>query len=84
MGSTGKRLERTGIYYDEYEGVAPSNAGRDREPGLVDYFVSRPHPERNGGDNEADAKVDVPLIAIDDQMAIEVSGGEVEVVCEGE
>lgn len=86
-----EHLERTGIYYDdEYDEAAPPGAGSDRALGLVD-FVIRPHL---GADyfptatmelmKTAAAKVDVPLYAIDDQTAIKVVDGVVEVVSEGD
>ena len=84
-------LERTGVYNDdEYDDPAPPGAGSDRGLGLVSFAV-RPH--LNSGDfPDADlttmerwaAKLDVPTYAIDDQTAIKVVDGEVEVVSEGE
>lgn len=85
-----ERLARTGIYYDdEYDEAAPPDAGSDRALGLVD-FVIRPHLDADYFPTAtmermkaAAAKVDVPLYAIDDQTAIKVIDGEVEVVSEG-
>lgn len=84
-------LARTSIYYDdEYDEAAPPNAGSDQTLKLVD-FVIRPH--LNSADFPAAtlenmekwaAKVDVPMYAIDDQTAIKVVDGEVEVISEGE
>lgn len=85
-----ERLERTGTFYDdEYDEAAPPGAGSDRALGLVD-FVIRPHL---GADyfptatmelmKAVAAKVDVPLYAIDDQTAIKVIDGTVEVISEG-
>jgi dipeptidase E len=84
-------LERTGVYNDdEYHDPAPLGAGSDRGLGLVDFAV-RPH--LNSGDfPDADlatmegwaAKLDYPMYAIDDETAIKVVDGHVEVVSEGE
>lgn len=84
-------LERTGVYNDdEYDDAAPSGAGSDRGLGLVNFAV-RPH--LNSRDfPDADmvtmegwaAKLDVPTYAIDDQTAVKVVDGEVEVVSEGD
>jgi dipeptidase E len=87
-----ERLEREGVYYDdEYKEAAPKNAGSAWGMGLVgfairphlnaDYFpvaVDMPMMER------AAAKLDYPLYAIDDETAIKVVDGQVEVVSEGE
>jgi dipeptidase E len=87
-----ERLKRDGVYHDdEYEEAAPKNAGSAWGMGLVgfairphlnaDYFpvaVDMPMMER------AAAKLDHPLYAIDDETAIKVVDGEVEVVSEGE
>jgi dipeptidase E len=86
-----ERLERDGVYYDdEYEEAAPPNAGSAWGMGLVD-FVVRPHlnaeyfPAATMEMMElAAAKVKVPLYAIDDQTAIKVVDGDIEVVSEGE
>jgi len=83
-------LANTGVYYDdEYDEAAPAGAGSDRTLGLVD-FVLRPHlfAEYFPAANRelmltAAARVDVPLYAIDDQSAIKVVDGSVEVVSEG-
>ena len=84
-------LERTGVYYDdEYEEGAPKGAGSDRGLGLVDFAI-RPHlnsedyPNANIGTmGRWAAKLDVPTYAIDDETAIKVADGEIEVVSEGE
>ena len=84
-------FERTGVYYDdEYDEAAPLNAGSDRTLGLVD-FVIRPHLNADyfpAATLEtfaaAAAKVRVPLYAFDDQSAIKVVDGVVEVISEGE
>ncbi len=86
-----ERLEREGIYYDdEYEEAAPKDAGSAWGMGLVG-FALRPHlnagyfPMANMGMMErAAAKLDYPLYAIDDETAIKVVNGEIEVISEGE
>ena len=85
-----ERLEREGVYYDdEYEEAAPRNAGSAWGMGLVG-FAFRPHlnadyfPMANMEMMERAAKLDYPLYAIDDETAIKVVDGEVEVVSEGE
>ncbi|MFX0097238.1 MAG: Type 1 glutamine amidotransferase-like domain-containing protein [Candidatus Hodarchaeota archaeon] len=85
-----KRFEKTGIYYDdEYEEEAPINAGSDKTMHLVG-FVIRPHlnlsmaPKVTLENIEKwAAKIDVPLYAIDDQTALKVIDGKVEVITEG-
>lgn len=85
-----ERLERTGVYYDdEYDEAAPLGAGSDRGIGLVD-FVVRPHLDADyfpGATMEmmerAAAKVGMPLYAFDDDTAIAVVDGRVQVVSEG-
>jgi len=85
-----ERLERTGVYYDdEYDEAAPLGAGSDRGLGLVD-FVVRPHLDADYFPDatmemmeRAAAKVDVPLYAFDDETALKVVDGEVEVVGDG-
>ena len=84
------RLEREGVYYDdEYEEAAPRNAGSAWGMSL-EGFAFRPHlnahyfPMANMQMMErAAAKLDYPLYAIDDETAIKVVDGEVEVVSEG-
>jgi dipeptidase E len=84
-------LERTGVYYDdEYDEAAPPHFGSDKTLQLVD-FVIRPHLNaeyfpRITLENmaHAAAKVAVPLYTFDDQTAIKVINGEVEVISEGE
>ncbi len=86
-----ERLKKTGSYYDdEYDEAAPPNAGSDKTLKLVD-FVIRPHlnadyfPAATLENMEKwAAKVDVPLYAFDDQTAIKVVDGKVEVISEGE
>ena len=85
-----KRFEKTGIYYDEeYDEEAPENAGSDRTMHIVD-FVIRPHLNSNmlpkatlENIEKWAAKIDVPLYAIDDQTALKVIDGKVEVITEG-
>lgn len=86
-----ERFETTGIYYDdEYEEAAPRNAGSAWAMGLVN-FAFRPHlnadyfPTANMEMMErAAAKLDYPLYAVDDETAIKVIDGDIEVVSEGE
>jgi dipeptidase E len=87
-----ERLENEGIYYDdEFEEPAPRGAGSAWGMGLVDFSI-RPHL---GADyfpvavdmammERAAAKLDHPMYAIDDETAIRVVDGAVEVVSEGE
>jgi dipeptidase E len=85
-----KRFEKTGVYYDdEYEEEAPINAGSDKTMHLVD-FVIRPHLNSNmfpkvtlENIEKWATKIDVPLYAIDDQTALKVIDGKVEVITEG-
>jgi dipeptidase E len=86
-----ERLARDGVYYDdEYDEAAPRNAGSAWGLGAVNFAI-RPHlnadyfPQATMAMMEgAAAKLDYPLYAIDDQTAIRVVNGEVEVVSEGE
>jgi dipeptidase E len=86
-----EHLERTGIYYDdEYDEAAPRGAGSDWTLGLVD-FVIRPHLNADYFPDttiefmqRAAAKIEVPLYAFDDETAIKVVDGVVDVVSEGE
>jgi dipeptidase E len=85
-----ERFEKTGVYYDdEYDEEAPINAGSDKTMQIVD-FVIRPHlnskilPKVTLENIEKwAAKSDVPLYAIDDQTALKVIDGKVEVLTEG-
>ncbi len=85
-----ERFEKTGVYYDdEYNEEAPTNAGSDKTMHFVD-FVIRPHlnsailPQLTLENIEKWAtKIDVPLYAIDDQTALKVIDGKVEVITEG-
>ncbi|MBZ0294224.1 MAG: Type 1 glutamine amidotransferase-like domain-containing protein [Anaerolineae bacterium] len=84
------RLESTGIYYDdEFDETMPASAGSARTLGLVD-FVIRPHlnadyfPQATlGNDEQWVTKVDQPLYALDDQSALKVVNGDVEVISDG-
>jgi dipeptidase E len=86
-----KRFEKTGIYYDdEYDEEGPINASNDKTMRLVD-FVIRPHLNSNmipkatlKNIEKWAAKIDVPLYAIDDQTALKIVDGKVEVITEGE
>lgn len=87
-----KRLERDGIYYDdEYEEAAPKGAGSAWGMGLVEFAI-RPHLNADYFPVAVDMrmmeraakKLDYPLYAIDDETAIKVVDGEVEVISEGE
>jgi dipeptidase E len=87
-----ERLESEGIYYDdEFDEPAPRGAGSAWGMGLVDFSI-RPHL---GADyfpvavdmammERAAARLDHPMYAIDDETAIKVVDGTVEVVSEGE
>jgi dipeptidase E len=84
-------LAHTGIYRDpEYEEDAPPNAGSDKTLGLVD-FVIRPHLNAAYFPTatlnrfaQTAARIDVPLYAIDDQTALKVVDGVIDVISEGE
>lgn len=84
-------LERTGLYHDDqYDETAPPDAGSDRSLGLVD-FVIRPHLNADyfPGITLENAErwaleAGVPLYAFDDQTALKVVDGQVEVISEGE
>lgn len=84
-------LEETGVYYDdEYDEAAPPNAGSDKTLKLLD-FVIRPHLNADyfpkitlDAMAQSAAKQEVPLYAFDDQSALKVVDGQVEVVSEGE
>jgi dipeptidase E len=87
-----ERLEREGVYYDdEYEEAAPKNAGSAWGMGLVGFAI-RPHLNADyfpvavdmAMMERAAAKLDHPLYAIDDETAVKVVDGQVEVVSEGE
>ena len=85
-----KRLEKDSIYFDdEFEEEMPSSGGSAKTLGLVD-FVIRPHlqadyfPQATLENVEKwAAKADQALYALDDQSALKVVDGEVEVVSSG-
>lgn len=84
------QLQQTGVYHDdEFNEEMPSSAGSATTLKLID-FVIRPHlnadyfPQttlENMG--KWAAKTDAPLYAIDDQTALKVVDGKVEVISEG-
>jgi len=84
------RLQKTGIYHDdEFNEEMPSTIGSAKTLGLVD-FVIRPHlgadyfPQASLENVEKwAAKVDIPLYALDDQSALKVVDGNVEVISKG-
>jgi dipeptidase E len=84
-------FEKTGVYHDdEFDEVMPSSAGSAKTLGLVD-FVIRPHfdadyfPQTTLKNVEKwAARVDNPLYALDDQSALKVIDGTVEVISRGE
>ncbi len=86
-----RRLRETGVYYDnEFNEEMPSSAGSAKTLGLVD-FVIRPHlgadyfPQATLENVEQwAAKTDKPLYALDDQSALKIVDGKVEVVSTGQ
>lgn len=84
------RLKETDIYFDsEFNEEMPSSAGSAKTLGLVD-FVIRPHfgadyfPQANLENVEKwAAKAGKPLYALDDQSALKVVDGKVEVISNG-
>ncbi len=86
-----EKLKKTGVYADDqYGDTAPPQAGSDYTLKLVD-FALRPHLNADYFDHvslrdmeKAAAKVDVQVYVIDDQTAVKVVDGRVEVVSEGE
>ena len=83
-------FKKTGIYYDaEFDEATPPNAGNAKTLALVD-FVIRPHfgadyfPQATLENMKKwAAKVDHPLYALDDQSALKVVDGKVEIVSRG-
>ncbi|MGD8404979.1 MAG: Type 1 glutamine amidotransferase-like domain-containing protein [Anaerolineales bacterium] len=83
-------LRKTGIYHDdEFDEEMPTSAGSAKTLALVD-FVIRPHfgadyfPQANLENVEKwAAKVDYPLYALDDQSALKVVDGKIEIVSTG-
>jgi dipeptidase E len=86
-----EELEKTGVYHDdEYDEIGPPKASSDKTLKLVD-FTLRPHlnadyfPIASLENMEKwAAKVDGPFYTFDDQTAIKVVNGKVEVISEGE
>ena len=84
-------LKETGVYHDdEFEEVMPASAGSAKTLGLVD-FVIRPHFEADyfpqatlENVEKWAAKVDYPLYALDDQSALKVIDGKVDVISRGQ
>lgn len=85
------RLEKVDIYFDdEFNEEMPASAGSAKTLGLVD-FVIRPHlqadyfPQATLENIEKwAAKTDHPLYGLDDQSALKVVDGDIEVVSSGE
>jgi dipeptidase E len=85
------RLKKTGVYFDdEFNEEMPSSVGSAKTLGLVD-FVIRPHLNADYFPQAAleniekwAAKVDKPLYALDDQSALKVVDGKVDVISSGE
>ena len=84
------RFKKTGVYYDDQFGEAmSSSAGSAKTLGLVD-FVIRPHFEADyfpqttlKNVEKWAAKTDYPLYALDDQSALKVIDGKVDVISRG-
>ncbi|MEP7290648.1 MAG: Type 1 glutamine amidotransferase-like domain-containing protein [Chloroflexota bacterium] len=84
------RFKKTRVYYDdEFDEEMESSAGSAKTLGLVD-FVIRPHfgadyfPKATLENVEKwAAKVDKPLYALDDQSALKVVDGSVDVISNG-
>ncbi len=84
------RFKATGVYHDdEFDEGMPSSAGSTKTLPLVD-FVVRPHfmsdyfPQTTPENLEKwAAKVAFPLYALDDESAVKVVDGQVEVVSNG-
>lgn len=83
-------FRKTGVYHDdEFDERMPSSAGNAKTLGLVD-FVIRPHfqadyfPQTTLANVEKwAARAEHPLYALDDQSALKVLNGKVEVISEG-
>jgi hypothetical protein len=86
-----EELKKTGIYYDdEYDEGAPLNAGSDKTIKFVD-FVIRSHlnadmfPKiRMERFEKSATSVEAPMYLIDDETAIKVGDGDVQVISEGQ
>jgi dipeptidase E len=88
--ASGAINNRNKFYDEEYEEMGPEGRSAGRSAKLVN-FVVRPHlnskhfPNIRGNYLEEIAKdVKVPLYAIDDNSAVKVKDGKIEVVSEGE
>lgn len=85
------QFKKTGVYYDdEFDEEMSSSAGSAKTLSLVDFII-RPHFEADYFpqatlENVAKwaAKVDYPLYALDDQSALKVINGKVEVISRGQ
>ncbi len=85
------RLETTGVYHDdEYDEGQPRESGSAKTLGLVD-FVLRPHYQSGQFAYATTetvakwaAKAARPTYALDDQSALKIVDGKVEVVSQGE
>ncbi len=83
-------FQKTGIYYDdEFNEKMPSSTGSAKTLGLVD-FVIRPHLGANYFPQAAlenvekwAAKTNYPLYALDDQSALKIIDGKIEVISRG-
>jgi dipeptidase E len=84
-------LKKTGVYHDdEFDEAMPASAGSAKTLGLVD-FVIRPHFEADyfpqatlENVEKWAAKVDYPLYALDDQSALKVIDGKVDIISRGQ
>jgi hypothetical protein len=85
-----ERFQKSEIYYDdEFNEEMPASSGSARTLGWVDFFI-RPHfdadyfPQATLENIEKwAARVDKSLYALDDQTALKVIDGEVEVISSG-
>ena len=83
--------ERTGEAFGEQEDLRILGETRARSPfGLFDWYL-KPHLNSPGFPNrtprwfeKAAAKLDFPVYALDDDSAVRVRGGEIDVVSDGE
>lgn len=89
VGASAGSILVTPTFREKYDGIDPLT-GSDKALGLVD-FTLRPHLGAEYAPNATlaniekwAARVDVPVYAIDDQTAIKVVDGAVEVVSEGQ
>lgn len=85
-----ERFEKTGVYYDEeFDEEMASNTGSHEGLGLVDFLI-RPHLNSEmfpgitlESVEERAAKAGAPMYALDDDSAIKVQDGNIEVVSAG-